>query len=201
MSAQDFRRAVQIRREDFDLLDSLAEFLQVSLNGPGAGGLAGGQNIQIDLFSELQFELNGILIRRHVGKPWRSIGCADGCERLGSYRNPGDEPRRVQELTKFGISPPKVDRGPRQGGRSRMKLFRGELSFRGIGIGQAAYPESHVVGRLHFSPVQGVTGAGVIEFTLESATYFVSPGPTVTGTSHRGRASPTMAETSSVLIQ
>src|SRR5215469_6252466 len=87
---------IDIAHPDFDLLDSLAKFLQVSRDGPGAARLAAGQDVEADAASELELELPGVLVGGHVGEARRTVGRADQIKirRLDSEAN-GDLRNRV----------------------------------------------------------------------------------------------------------
>jgi len=64
--AQNFRCLVHIAHQQFNLLDSFAEFLKKASDGSAPLGLLARQNVELNARGKVQFVFFGVLVRRDV---------------------------------------------------------------------------------------------------------------------------------------
>src|SRR6266851_8021276 len=83
---QDLHGAIDVGTAIFHLLDALSKFCQIFCDGPGAAGLARGQNVQGNSLGKMKLKFLGILIRWHIGESGRAIGNSDSPKRIALHR-------------------------------------------------------------------------------------------------------------------
>ena len=81
--AEDGGGAINVPAAQLNLLDALAELLQISRDCAVSFRFTAGQDVERKPSGKMKLEFLGVLIRGHVGQPGQSAGFADFLEPLG----------------------------------------------------------------------------------------------------------------------
>ncbi len=128
---QDLHGAIDVGTAIFHLLDALSKFCQIFCDGPGAAGLARGQNVQGNSLGKMKLKFLGILIRWHIGESGRAIGNSDSPKRIALHRESNRDGGigSKEQCGEFALGPP--DRNGRSCGRPTQPVdfTRGRIPF------------------------------------------------------------------------